>query len=262
MGPAWLLLLLPAAACVPGSVSGTGCPYPARLWCSSPEISRACQAEEHCAQLARYRRAQHPVPVPVSLYYESLCPACRDFLTAQLFPTWLMLRTIMNITLVPYGNAQEKNESGKWHFDCQHGQKECLGNMMETCLIHLLKNPDDYFPIIFCMESGTKLVENLPACMQIYAPSVKLEEIMACVKGDLGNKLMHNNAQLTEALSPKHQYVPWILIDGKHTDEIQARAQGALFRLVCDLYKGEKPDACNDQGWSPAFLNPKSLCFN
>lgn len=44
--------------------------------------------------------------VSLALYYESLCPDCRYFITQQLFPTWTMLKDIMSLTLVPYGNAK------------------------------------------------------------------------------------------------------------------------------------------------------------
>ncbi|NXV80619.1 GILT reductase, partial [Atlantisia rogersi] len=255
--PLWVLVAMLAPALV---LASPRCDSPPHLWCSSPEIAVACQAESHCAN------ASHPsaAPVELSLYYESLCPGCRLFLVQQLFTTWLLLpEEVLNITLVPYGNAQvgvgpsgavgagpgasgpaqnrsipqERNVSGKWQFQCQHGPEECLGNMIETCLMHEAQNFSTYFPVIFCMESGSSVTKNLEACLQIYAPQLDGGRIAACVQGDTGAALMHRNAQLTEALDPPHEYVPWVVINGKHTDELQAQAQASLLGLVCSLYQ-------------------------
>ncbi|NXA28599.1 GILT reductase, partial [Ibidorhyncha struthersii] len=237
-----LALLVLVALLAPGlGVAFPSCDYPAHLWCSSREIAVACQAESRCANLSRPAAA----PVELSLFYESLCPACRWFLVQQLFTAWLLLPSeALSITLVPYGNAQERNVSGKWQFQCQHGPEECLGNTIETCLMHEAKNFSTYFPVIFCLESGSSVTKNLeavcpsprpphrgdvlipltspcvppsscrPQCLQVYAPQLDANRITACVQGDTGADLMHRNAQLTEALDPPHQYVPWILING------------------------------------------------
>nr|XP_060640843.1 gamma-interferon-inducible lysosomal thiol reductase [Anolis sagrei ordinatus] len=230
-------------------LGGPPCPQAPPLWCHHGETARTCQVEKHCAKLDPGPSVAPPVSV--SLYYESLCPACRAFLVLQLFPTWLMLSHIMNITLVPYGNAQETKGPSRWQFECQHGQDECLGNMMETCLIDYFQDVSYAFPVIFCMESSRNVTQNLPTCLNLYFPEASLANITSCIDGDLGNKLMHQNAQSTRSLNPPHQYVPWILINGKHTEELQSQAQDSLFRLVCDLYKGEPPIACRDQKVAP-----------
>ncbi|NXY20514.1 GILT reductase, partial [Atrichornis clamosus] len=264
MAPTVPLAVLALVALVaPVAPVAPSCDYPAHRWCSSRDIAAACQVESRCPNLP------HPAaaPVELSLYYESLCPACREFLVLELFPTWLLLPAeMLNITLVPYGNAQERNVSGKWNFQCQHGPEECLGNMIEACLMHEAKNFSTYFPVIFCLESGSSVTQNLDAvrpcprlscpflgdipvpltvpcvpfarqCLQIYAPELDRGRIAACVQGDTGVALMHRNAQLTEALDPPHQYVPWIVVNGKHTDELQAQAEASLLGLVCHLYQ-------------------------
>ncbi|NXH15738.1 GILT reductase, partial [Bucco capensis] len=243
MAPAVSLALLALVALLaPGlGVALPGCDYPAHLWCSSREIAVACQAESYCANISWPAAA----PVELSLFYESLCPACRLFLVQQLYTAWLLLpEEVLNITLVPYGNAQERNVSGKWQFLCQHGPEECLGNMIETCLMNEAKDFSVYFPVIFCLESGSSVTKNLEACLQVYAPELDRSRISGCVQGDTGASLMHHNAQLTQALDPPHQYVPWILVNGKHTEELQDQAQTSLLGLICRLYQGKKPEAC------------------
>ena len=46
-------------------------------------------------------------PVNFTLYFESLCPDCQNFFKRQLHHTYMTLgETVMNLTLVPYGNAR------------------------------------------------------------------------------------------------------------------------------------------------------------
>ena len=74
-------------------------------------------------------------PVLVELYYESLCPGCRNFISTMIFPTFDKLRDtgIVKFGLYPYGNAvQKENPDGSWNITCQHGQEECLGNTLEV----------------------------------------------------------------------------------------------------------------------------------
>ncbi|XP_038628109.1 gamma-interferon-inducible lysosomal thiol reductase [Tachyglossus aculeatus] len=262
MGPAsrllLLLLLLPVLCFAADNESLHTCTYPPYRWCSSWKIAIACKVEEQCPVLFQPPKSKDAPPVSVSLFYESLCPACRNFLTLQLFPTWLMLFEIMNVTLVPYGNAQETNVSGKWEFTCQHGEDECLLNMVETCVMDAVKDASDAFAIIFCIESSSSIKDSLDSCLKIYSPTTSPDDIMKCTKSDQGNKLMHQNAQLTDGLEPPHKYVPWIVINGQHTDELQAQAQEGLFNLVCKLYKGQKPSACLTNSSS---LHLNNLCL-
>ena len=40
-------------------------------------------------------------------------------------------------------------------------------------------------------------------------------------QGKEGNDLMHELAVKTEALIPSHDYVPWIVLNGDHNEDIQ-----------------------------------------
>ncbi|XP_073455663.1 gamma-interferon-inducible lysosomal thiol reductase [Aquarana catesbeiana] len=245
-----------------GASAQLKCPHPPSQWCTSWEIAKACQVEEQCLDYNNRKdiKKNNEQNVNVELYYECLCGGCREFLVLQLYPTFLMLHDIMNITLVPYGNAEEKNVSGKWEYVCQHGPEECYGNTIEACLVHLLQDIRSYFPVIDCMEMSPNVTGALEPCLQAHEPELPVKTVLDCVNGDLGNKLVHANAQRTQALVPPHQYVPWIVINGKHDDDLQSRAQKALFNLVCELYKGSKPDACTGKDLTP--LKRESVCLN
>ncbi|XP_043576635.1 gamma-interferon-inducible lysosomal thiol reductase-like [Chiloscyllium plagiosum] len=175
-------------------------------------------------------------PVQLSLFYETLCPDCRNFMNNKLCPTWFRLEEAMNVLLIPFGNAKEIQDGQNWQFHCQHGEGECQGNTIQACMIHYLKNATSYMPVICCMESASSPLTGAQSCLQVHAPTVLWDTIISCVNGSKGNELMHQNAQMTNELEPSHNYVPWILINGEHSEELQYRAENDLFSLVCDTY--------------------------
>lgn len=189
--------------------------------------------------------------VAFTLYYESLCPDCQQFIGQQLYPTYLKISQIINLTLVPYGNAEEFRRGDKWVFECQHGPLECEGNLIETCALSILNNISVSLPFIHCFEESTErsaypqpfaIAEKCATILKIgYA------DIKECAKGPKGMKLEHEMALKTNALEPPHKYVPWVTINGKHTEKINQRAQRNLLGLVCDYYTGTKPKECEQQ---------------
>jgi interferon gamma-inducible protein 30 len=157
----------------------------------------------------------------------------------------------MEVTLVPYGNAEETRYGDQWKFTCQHGPEECVGNLIETCAISILKNATVYFPFIHCLEAsiGSSPLSTAERC----ASQLRIDfaPINKCQSGPEGNALEHAMAQKTNALYPRHEYVPWITLNGKHTDEIQNEASSNLLKLVCNTYQGPKPSACQQVDMEP-----------
>lgn len=191
--------------------------------------------------------APNASPVSIGLYYEILCGGCRDFIRDQLYPTYLKVGDIMSVTLVPYGNAEERWDGTQWKYMCQHGPAECVGNAIESCAISILNKTSAYLPFIHCLELnvGSSPISTAEQCASQLG--IDFEAIDKCQSGPLGNKLEHEMALKTNALQPRHDYVPWITMNGKHTEKIQEDATFQLLQLVCDNYMGTKPDACHER---------------
>ncbi|XP_040372874.1 gamma-interferon-responsive lysosomal thiol protein-like [Rosa chinensis] len=91
--------------------------------------------------------------VSVTLYYETLCPYCADFIVnhlAKIFQNGLI--SIVNLRMVPWGNAWLNSDGS---FACQHGTDECLLNTIEACTITIYPNVNRHFTFIHCVERLT-----------------------------------------------------------------------------------------------------------
>ena len=91
---------------------------------------------------------------------------------------------IFEIELYPYGNAhEEKLPNGTYQFHCQHGEKECIGNLIEACILDITNyNSAYYFPILECMESADDPVKAAPKCLEIYISDLPFNLIDKCAK--------------------------------------------------------------------------------
>ena len=67
--------------------------------------------------------------------------------------------------------------------------------------------------------------------------TIDYDQITACTHSRLGNQLQHAYAVQTESLQPPHQYVPWITLNGEHTEDMQKQAEKDLIGLVCKSYQ-------------------------
>ena len=64
-----------------------------------------------------------------------------------------------------------------------------------------------------------------------------LEEIKKCVKSDMGNIYEHQMAQKTDI---NHKWVPWIVVDGYHDENIENEIIESLINYLC----GDDMDKC------------------
>ncbi|GAY32097.1 hypothetical protein CUMW_000580 [Citrus unshiu] len=88
--------------------------------------------------------------VTVSVYYETLCPYCADFIVNHLVKLFQKgLNSIVNLRMIPWGNSMMQPDGT---FVCQHGPGECLLNTIEACTISIYPDVVQHFSFIHCVE--------------------------------------------------------------------------------------------------------------
>ncbi|KAL6645751.1 hypothetical protein ACP70R_017359 [Stipagrostis hirtigluma subsp. patula] len=181
--------------------------------------------------------------VDVALYYESLCPYSARFVVNHLAKVLDDgLRPLVNLALVPYGNARVANDGT---ISCQHGQYECFLNTVEACAIDAWPDLDVHLRFITCVEDLVvkRQHEEWESCF----PKLGLDPkpVTQCYKSQHGHEL--NYAKQSDALQPPHQYVPWVVVDGKPLVGDYENFEA----YVCKAYKGSPPKVCEGLRLTP-----------
>ncbi|KAL7584302.1 hypothetical protein Lser_V15G42811 [Lactuca serriola] len=178
--------------------------------------------------------------VKVSLYYESLCPYCANFIVNQLGKALYEgnLVSIVDLRMIPWGNTQFAPNNA---WICQHGPDECLIDMVEACAIDLLPHSGLWFEMIKCIEELNLQGKHgeWKSCMN----SLKIhpQPITDCYQSRKGVDLELKFADETNHLNPPHRFVPWLLVNDKPLQEDYQN----FVAYICNAYRGQnKPKAC------------------
>lgn len=73
---------------------------------------------------------------------------------------------------------------------------------------------------------------------------VDFAPVQSCSNSEEGDQLLFNYGLRTKNLQPPHQYVPWILFDGKFSEDDNQKADTDLVRAICSKLQ-HAPEVCN-----------------
>ena len=177
-------------------------------------------------------------PLPkLTFLGESLCPDTIRFQTtvfAEFLRSPARSQLAASYEFVLYGNVKEIiTPSGQTVLECQHGPNECRGNIIESCLFDNLEQ-DVASEILICVSNKIKEIgrdyitveQALPFCYDGEA----FNNIKQCYDGPRGKELEQEN----KAKTVSHDYIPFMILDGKHNSQIQQGMELNLVGYLCE----------------------------
>ncbi|XP_047477060.1 gamma-interferon-inducible lysosomal thiol reductase-like isoform X2 [Penaeus chinensis] len=177
----------------------------------------------------------------IEIYYEVLCTDSRNFIMRQLTPAYEKLKDILQVGLVPYGKAETQEKNGKVTFDCQHGPRECEGNIVHACVTNIIKDEAKQIAIVHCMiDRNEQPMVVGKKCVEKHGE--KWESISSCVTSDKGASILKHMGEMTHRLKPGVTFIPTITIDGSQEDQKHILLD--FHKVLCKRYKGPRHPSC------------------
>merc|ERR1711981_777030 len=181
--------------------------------------------------------------VKITVYYEAMCGDSKRFVTHQLYPTFRTLGQYMDVVLKPFGKANFTANGDGWDFTCQHGDAECVGNLMQACILNQVSDPEEYVPLISCIMAADYPPTAAQQCIpDLGISTTNYDTVKKCAKSVEGQNLLHDIGVETHALDPALYFVPWILFHDEFIEADWAEAQRDLKGLLCSKYMPQNPE--------------------
>ncbi|XP_057801145.1 gamma-interferon-responsive lysosomal thiol protein isoform X3 [Salvia miltiorrhiza] len=172
--------------------------------------------------------------VNLSVYYESLCPYCANFMVNHLLKIFQTdLINIVNLRLIPWGNTQiQPNDT----WICQHGVDECRLDVIEACAIDSWPRVETHFKFIYCVER-LHLMDRHSEWRSCYAANnLDQTPLNNCYNNGLGFQLEKAYADETAKLNPRHRFVPWVVVNNIPLQEVSLSLSLSIHTY---MYKNE-----------------------
>merc|ERR1712110_693884 len=101
----------------------------------------------------------------LGVVYESLCPYSRQFIREQVHPAYTTLSEFFDVEFIAYGGASTHgNAEDGYTFECQHGPRECAGNIVQGCTVHHVSDMMMQVELLNCMSAASKPEEAGEEC--------------------------------------------------------------------------------------------------
>jgi len=161
---------------------------------------------------------------------EYLCPDSIRFVQNQLKPAFEQCPNNFNIDVIAHGKASYvPNAHGGYSFRCQHGEAECRGNKALACAKKFAPNHDAYIAFVICAMGRRSYRAAITEC----SSGALQRSINECVSSAEGQRELKKMAESQYTVAPHLGYVPSIVVNGKHSQEMQNAAEFNLKQLVC-----------------------------
>jgi len=194
--------------------------------------------------------------LPVTVYYESLCPDTMDFFLKQLHPVKISgLGNYFDLELVPFGKANFTTQGSDTLFTCQHGPNECYGNKLHACALQHIqvdsfqkKHTRESLSLEYVVCLFKNGFQDAPIPGEKCARELEFKNwdvISQCTNSTEGSKLLQRYGEQTHNLKPELTFVPTIVIKHQYTKETQDLSLTDLRSAVCRALPQPRPAECN-----------------
>ncbi|XP_055319326.1 GILT-like protein 1 [Sitodiplosis mosellana] len=178
--------------------------------------------------------------LPVTVYYEGLCPDSRKLWT-DLGRDYYLFKKYINLEFIPFGRAKSLDAEGN-EFECHHGPKECLANRIHSCGVKYLKSQDARQQFVVC-QMRTEADQTGKECLE--EAGGDWTEVSKCVDGDESKKLQLQAERDTKKISvPRLESVPTIVFNNELNQELNNKAFKNLKAVFCELLSTKNIPEC------------------